>query len=469
MSVVAVSQACSLVVSLALAVVLARWLEPAGRGAFVLANLVAQTVTIILAFGLPVSGTTFMLRGEYPVQKVFSNALSLSLARSALSGLAVGLVWLFWAKFRALGLPVFFLVWGICALETLYLLARGLLFSTGQIARWAAVDIGVSLLLVLLAAGSWLAGRPGAASYALLLYVAARLTGIVYALHAGRRVVRFRLEFDRTVTSALFRFGFRNFLSDTVWTFGPRMDMYVVGGALSAASLGIYSIATGLADKMTTVMLTIPTGLYRFQATAQNENRRVERLTLRALRLSLAAGVLMSLAMALLARFAIPLLFGSEYSSAALPLGILTIGATVGISFHIFRGFLTGYRMKPEVSAVFGVALVVVSTAANLMLVPRFGIGGAAGASLAGTFVVFLPFALYFRRVSGATWSEMLLANREDVQVVRRAARDLLSRIRRGGNPKPETLNPEPETLGSESGTRVLDLEPRTSIPSHGS
>ena len=161
MSVVAASQACSLVVNLALAVVLSRWLEPAGRGAFVLANLIAQTVTIILAFGLPVSGTTFMLRREYPVQKVFSNALTLSLARSALSGLVVGLVWLLWAKFRSLGLPVFFLVWGICALETLYLLARGLLFSTGQITRWASVDIGVNLLLVLLAAGSWLVGRPG--------------------------------------------------------------------------------------------------------------------------------------------------------------------------------------------------------------------------------------------------------------------------------------------------------------------
>jgi len=431
MSVVAASQACSLVVNLALAVVLSRWLEPAGRGAFVLANLVAQTVTIILAFGLPVSGTTFMLRREYPVQKVFSNALTLALARSALSGLAVGLVWLLWAKFRSLGLPVFFLVWGICALETLYLLARGLLFSTGQMVRWASADIGVNLLLVLLAAGSWLAGRPGAVAYALLLYVATRVAGVAYALRAGRRSVRFRAEFDRPMISALLRFGFRNFLSDMVWGFGPRMDMYVVGGALSTASLGIYSIAAGMADKMTTVMLTIPTGLYRFQATAENDSRRVERLTLRALRLSLAAGVLMSLAMAMLARFAIPLLFGSEYSSAALPLGILTIGATIGISFHIFRGFLTGYKMRPEVSAVFGVALVVINTAANLLLVPRFGIGGAAGASLAGTLVVFLPFALYFRRVSGATWKEMLLLNREDVAVVRRASRDLLSRIRR--------------------------------------
>jgi O-antigen/teichoic acid export membrane protein len=468
MSVVAVSQAVSLVVNLALAVVLSRWLEPAGRGAFVLANLIAQTVTIVLAFGLPVSGTTFMLRRDYPVQRVFSNALTLSLARSVLSGLVVGLVWLVWSKFRALGLPVFFLVWGICAIETLYLLARGLLFSTGQVGRWALTDIGVNFMLVLLAAGSWLAGQPGAASYALLLYVAARLAGIVYALHAGRKFARFRPGFDREMFTALFRFGFRNFLSDVVWTFGPRMDMYVVGGALSTASLGIYSIATGLADRMTTVMLTIPTGLYRFQATAENDDRRVERLTLRALRLSLAAGVLMSFAMVLLARFAIPLLFGSEYSSAALPLGILTIGATLGISFHIFRGFLTGYRMKPEISAVFGLALVVACTAANVLLVPRFGIVGAAFASLAGTLAVFLPFAGYFRRASGATWTEMLVLNRDDLLVVRRAIRGLTERIAQGAGPGPRTPDPKPETLRSGPEARVPDLRLRASLPDNG-
>ncbi len=431
MSAVGAAQVCSLGVSFLMAIVLARWLEPAGRGSFVLANLIATTVTTILAFGLPVSGTTFMLRREYPVQKVFSNTLTLALVRSAVSGAVVGLVWLIWAKFRALGLPVFLLVWAICAMETLYVLARGLLFSVGRMAQWAAADVGANLLLLMLMAGSWLVGKPGAVPYALFLYVLVRVAGIAYTLHAARRFVRFSLGYDRTVVRALLRFGSRNFLSDMVWTVGPRMDMYVVGGAMSAASLGIYSIATGLADRMTSVMTVVPTGLYRFQATSDNENRRVENLTVRALRLSLALGLVMSMGIVLVSRFAIPLFFGSEYASAALPLGILTIGATIGISFHIFRGFLTGYRMRPEVSAVFGVALVVVSTAANLLLVPRFGIAGAAGASLAATLAVFLPFALYFRRVSGATWSEMLLVNREDVQMVGQATRDLLLRIRR--------------------------------------
>jgi O-antigen/teichoic acid export membrane protein len=228
------------------------------------------------------------------------------------------------------------------------------------------------------------------------------------------------------------------------------MDMYVVGGAMSAASLGIYSIATGLADRMTTVMTVVPTGLYRFQATSDNENRRVEKLTLRALRLSFALGLAISLAVVLVSRFAISLLFGKGYAMATIPLGILAVEATIGIGFYIFRGYLTGYRMKPEVSAVFGLVLVGLSTAASLILVRRLGITGAAIASLSGTVLVFLPFALYFRKTTGSSWRDMLLVTREDIGVVIAAARAVARRV---FNRPVRSIQPLPNTIlqpGSE-------------------
>jgi O-antigen/teichoic acid export membrane protein len=449
---VGVAQAGLLVIGLVTTVILSRWLEPTGRGEFVMALLVAATIGLLLQFGLPNSSTTFILRREFPTQTVFSTSLTLALVRVLLSGAGVAVAALLWGKFRLLGGATLLLVWGICAVDVLYVLARGLMFSVGRMRTWALLDLGISASFMALIAVTWFGGRGmdiggRAAAYALLLYLLVRVTGLVFAGAAIRDLVHIRPGLNRTVLRALLSFGVRNMLNNIAWTLGPRMDMYVVGAMLLPADLGIYSIATGLSDKMTTLLQTVPTGLYRFQATSRNEGNRVEQLTARAMRISLALGLLMAAGVAAAASFVVPLLFGRSYGPAIAPLMILSVGAIATVGLNIFQGYFTGFQMKPEVPALFGLALALVGTAGNLLLVRRFGIAGAAGANLLSAVLVLVPFAFYFRRQTGLDWRELFVPIRADIsagfELVRMGARRM-RRAKSDSAVPPSEFRPSP-------------------------
>ena len=415
---VGITQVLSLAITFVTTIVVSRWLEPTGRGAFILALLIVQTVTLLLDFGLPGTTMTFLLRREYPVQSIVCNSFTLALARICLSLITVSAVWLSWGKFHVMGRHGLLLVAGICAADLLLLLIKNVLFGEGHMRRWASLEIGVAASFMLLIGTSWVFSIGGGALYVLTLYLAVRLVGLVFAAAAIRRLVRPRLRFERPVIRAMLKFGFRNMLNNITWALGPRVDMYVVSATLPAAALGIYSVATGMADKMLSVMYTIPTGLYRFQATTDNADHRLEKLSARALRISIVLGLAMTVGVLALASLVIPFFFGSAYTPAVAPLMILSMSAVIAIGFHIFGGYITGYLMKPEIRAGFGVLLVVVNAGANLLLVPRLGIIGAALATLLSTVVVFVPFAWYFSRLTGLTIRELLLPGRQDIRTI---------------------------------------------------
>jgi O-antigen/teichoic acid export membrane protein len=419
-SAVGTAQFAALAVNLGIAVVISRWLAPVGRGSFVLGTMVVQVVNMLLGLGLPVASATFLLRREHATQEVFSTSLFLTLVRIPIAGLVILGIWLFWSRFHSLGWLGLIVVWGMCAAETLYVLARNLLFSEGKMRSWMLSDITANVVLLGALGLSWLLMPKGTAVWALALCLVARLLSIGLAQRGVRLSVRLKPAWTGRMTRALMGFGLRGYLNNVVWEAGPRIGAYAVGTMLPIASLGVYSIATGLSEKVQGLLFAVPTALYRFQATAANAGRRVEYLTARALRVSLFAGLGMTLLASLSAPILIPLLFGRAFAAAVGPLVVLTLSVVLGISFHIFMGYIVGHRMRPEVSAGFGALLTAISVIANVLLVPRLGMNGAAIASLTATVVVFIPYLAYFVRLTGLTPKELLLLSRSDWELIGR-------------------------------------------------
>lgn len=422
-------QAVSMIVALLTTVVIARWLEPAGRGMFILALLIVQTVTLLLDLGLPGATMTFLLRREYPASAVINNSFFLAVARGALSLIITAGIWLAWSKFRALGLSGLLLVNGICVTDLLLLLLKNVLFGQGHLRRWAVLEIGVGTTFMVLISSSWLSGIGGSAGFALALYFAVRLAGLILAALDCRIRSLFQLKFDPPVFQALIKFGFRNMLNNITWALGPRVDLYVVSAWLTPAALGIYSLATGIVDKLLGLMYSIPTGLYRFQARSTSQNGSLEQLTARGLRISMVLGSVLVLSVVLTAGFLIPVLFGGAYAGAVKPLVILAPSLVFAIGFHIFGGYVTGYLLKPEVRAGFGLLLVLLNIGFNLLLVPLWGMTGAALATLTSSVLVFLLFAWYFIRTTDATLKQLTIPSREDIRAISTLVWQLFSRI----------------------------------------
>jgi O-antigen/teichoic acid export membrane protein len=156
-----------------------------------------------------------------------------------------------------------------------------------------------------------------------------------------------------------------------------RIDRILIGLFLTAAPVGVYSIAaTG-----TELVWLAPTALsqvlfHRFATRSIDLS-----IATRARILSLVIALLTALTMFLVAPYAIDLLVGARFADAVSPLRILLIAAVFFASYQLDAYALAAQgRIGPAASATL-VGFAVVLTA-DLMLIPMYGIIGAAWASV---------------------------------------------------------------------------------------
>jgi O-antigen/teichoic acid export membrane protein len=102
----------------------------------------------------------------------------------------------------------------------------------------------------------------------------------------------------------------------------------------------------------------------------------------------------------LAAPFVIPLLFGEDFDGAARPLALLLPGIVLYAPVTVLVVYLSVRHSRPHLSLAVSVVAAVVTAALAFLLIPEYGVEGAAIASAAGYAVgAALAWAL-FRRVS---------------------------------------------------------------------
>ncbi len=409
-------QLSSLIVGLLNAIILSRWLGASGRGIYIFLNLIVQIVGTIVDFGIPNAISTFLLRREFAFQSIFSTGFLFALARAILSGFIVTSLWFFWPKFHDIGLVAFILVLFACVLNILYTLGKTVLFCSGDLKSWAFFEILNFILNIFIISISWLLSISKDPIYVFSINVSVQLIILVISCFIIYKHVEIKVTFTyRDLIKNILKFSSKNFLNNLIWLLGARVDLYIVGALLSPSSLGVYSISTGLSDKIQTVLMILPQGLYPIQSSGQNENQNVEKITAKAIRVSLTLGFLITFCLMLIVPFLLPLIFGEEYSGAVSPFMVLALNTVLFTTFHFLGGYMTGRKLKPEVSAFFGLLMIIVNFSGNLLLIPKLDILGAAIANLISTIVILIPFGLYFSKSANLPIKSVFLIERDDI------------------------------------------------------
>jgi O-antigen/teichoic acid export membrane protein len=114
--------------------------------------------------------------------------------------------------------------------------------------------------------------------------------------------------------------------------------------------------------------------------------------------LLLTAGV--ALAVGLTSPFLIPLLFGEDFDPAIRPLALLLPGIVAYGPVTILVVYLSIRHARPNLSLVVAVTAMVTTAALSLLLIPRYGAEGAAGASTSGYVLGGVLAWFLFRRVA---------------------------------------------------------------------
>jgi len=187
------------------------------------------------------------------------------------------------------------------------------------------------------------------------------------------------------VSRALARFAIAMGAVQVVNLVSYRAELFVLRQFGSLREVGIYSIAMQAAEAMWLVAGAIATAVTA-PAVHESEERAAELVARSARRALLLTGGV-ALVVGIAAPFLIPLLFGSDFSDAVVPLAVLLPGVVAYAPVTVLVVYLSVRRGRPRLSLLVSVVAMVVTTVAALALIPPFGTTGAALASALGYVV----------------------------------------------------------------------------------
>jgi O-antigen/teichoic acid export membrane protein len=408
-------------------VLVARGLGTSGRGVYEIMLLSISLTQAVLSMGVGVASLYYIGKGTYSLRDLLSNTQSVVLASLALSALFVlAAIPTFGPHLLSRGAPYWILVFGIPLLLNFNLLVTFLQAENRFLAMNAVTLVQPLLMIALLAAGLLAGGLT--TTNVFVFWAIALLASVLLALSMlGLRNLHLPtvLRPRWPVLRAQVTFGLQGQVGNILQLLNYRLDKYIALAFVGPSGVGIYAVAVGITESIWFISNAVAVVLLPRLTRAPAE----ETATLTPLfcRHTLFLSLLGAAAVGALSPVLLPLLFGSDFSPAVtavwwlLP-GTVALAGTKVLAAYIFS------RGKPLINSYVTLASLVVTVAADLALIPVFGVPGAAAASSLAYGLSFVVSLAVYSRLSGRSWWGAVAVNAADLRLYLLAARFAWSR-----------------------------------------
>ena len=364
-----------------LVILQSRFLEPSGRGAYVVAVL-GVTIFARLLGQLGVAVTNRLGEDEVADPRALvQRALTIGVSAGAVAAAVV-------AGVTAYATDVGADVAGVAALalvpNVVWQTISGVLLGLARIRLWNYVQLGSPVLTLagMLVLVVWLdTGVVGAVG----AWAIANVLTAVCVLVATRDLWH-PFTFPNLadpVARLLARLAVTMGAVQVVNLVSYRIELFVLDRSGGLADVGIYSIAMQAAEAMWLIPAALANAVTA-PAVHEDDERRAAALVAHAAARGLALTAAVAVVLGVAAPFVIPLLLGEAFDGAARPLLFLLPGIVAYAPLTILVVYLAVRRGRPRLSLVVSVVAMVVTLAAALVLIPAHGVSGAAVASTLG-------------------------------------------------------------------------------------
>ncbi|HEY1975361.1 MAG TPA: polysaccharide biosynthesis C-terminal domain-containing protein [Candidatus Baltobacteraceae bacterium] len=401
-----VIQSLTIVGSLAVGVLTARVLGPAGKGVYAMPVVQAGLVASLFS-GLS-SAASYYLLNEKAGRRIVAPLTVLTLCFVAISAVAVAIIaWLgnaLWAAPAAIAsLPAAAAIFAV----------RGYVTGIKKVRYVSTISVSTVLATLAFTVAGFLAISHSPA-IAIVAWVAS--TTIVGAVAWIAMLVHSRtLENGSPIRLSDFtRFSVKGGATALVSLLNYRADLYIVAIMLPVADLGLYSVATSAPQA-----LLFPAQVASIVASPHIgglDKRAAANLTARCVRHSLLVSVVICMVVFAIAPIVIKLFYGAPFLPLVPSLRVMLIGVIALAAAGPISSYYTLKLAKPEIPLVVAGISAVICIAGTVILIPHFGIVGAASAS-SGAYVITQILSLwYFRRATGIGLRSMLVPTAVDLR-----------------------------------------------------
>jgi stage V sporulation protein B len=407
----------------------ARLLGADGVGAAGIAIVLASVAAIVSNGGLNIS--TIYLLGTRPAdgRRLIAGLVPLAVGGALLAAIVLVVVGGLLAS--SIGLPGRTdLLLGAAALAAVIVLfefaGAGLLglghsraYTATELVRGAGTFVATALILV----GVWRTDTG---------FVLAAVVALIAATaFAGLRVVRTlgvaEPRVDRGLAAEALSIGLRGQVGNALQFLNLRLDQLMVPVFLTVSSAGVYFIAVRVSESLALAGSAVGSLIFPEVARAADPSgTSVTELAVRVTALTTAAGAVV---VGLVADPFMAVAFGPPFTEGTTALRILLVAMVPLSVLRVLAGDLKGRGRPGTVSIAMGITLIV-TVLLDVTLIPRFGISGAATASVISYSAGAIVLAVVFTRITGAR-AGALLPGPSDVGRIALFASGAMARGRR--------------------------------------
>lgn len=421
-----ISNGLAFVVTMASAVVLSRFLGPAGRGVVDVGTNFLSFSILILGLGLPMANVFVVGKERKELSAVLGSNLLLALPTFFL----LMPLFLMNQHYR------FQFLRGITDLQFLLVLITIPFFNLkssiiniflglqemGDYNRLNVLDRLLYLLLLTVLLFGW--ANPTAALVATLLNALILSLWTVVLLIKRNRV---RLTFNVKVLKRLVKYGLQSVVGNTIQKLNYRLDLFIVNYYLPLNQVGFYGAAVVIAETLWGISGSIATVIFPIAA-ASGDEAEMHHFTNQVTRISFAFITMFSLILAVISKPLILLFFGRSFLPAIAALLWLLPGITIFSVSNILANYLAGagLAVKNTYSAMISS---LVTIALDLLLIPWIGINGASIATSISYSVFTLTTLIFYCQKTHSPLGEILILSRSDILFIKdRIQRNLLKK-----------------------------------------
>lgn len=417
-SVTVFGQTVSAIVGIAIASMTARYLGAEARGIYYLMLAYPMTICTMIDFGMPASIV-------YHVGKLHGNVTYFHLqlvriwALITLAGTTIALliVYEFGPRlFPGVELKYLYLSITLIPIATSQGMLSALLSGLEKFTVIAKADVSRQITFLIFLTAVVFAFDLGIIG----VYFAEMTAMAIVAATLLRNVSLLRQEGSprRTVTAvsgvSLLSYGLKNHVANIITYLEYRIDIFLVALYLGPEPVGVYSVSVAVAEKIWLIANSLSNVIFSRLA---NEEQREERVTLMVFSAKsvLSLSFIASIIVGITAPILVPAVFGNDFSNSVGPLIILLPGVALWSAVKVYGAYIAAEGV-PQWNIVASIVSLAINIATNILLIPSFGVSGAATATLLSYAANYLIRIVIVSRISGHGLANLFVVTQSDAR-----------------------------------------------------
>lgn len=409
-----VTRVLTAVFGIIITIIIARALGAEGQGIYSLAVLLPNTLFTFALFGINTSTIFYIGKKKYSPPEIFGNNIFFTLFFSLLSVL-VGLViiYFFGGKiFPGVEKSYLFLALSVLPFNIFFILISSVLLGLQKIKKYNFIAFFQSFLYLSLIAALVLALRLGIGAAILVQTISYLLASLVLFFVAkkesGGMVLKLNKEYVKDATG----YGLKNYLSWVLYFLHYRINMFLINIFLNPIAVGVYFIAVRLAESIWLISQSVTTVLFP-KVSSENNEKNLKEFTPLVFRNVLFVTFFVAFLLFVLSHWLIVFFYSNEFLGSVLPLQILLFGTPLIAGWQVLANDIGG-RGKPMINTYISGFSVILNITANIFLIPKLGITGAALATDISYSALFLITIFVYAKISQNKIKEIILPRQID-------------------------------------------------------